>query len=82
MEISGLSANFPFLFQGMDRDTTEAKLSQAADRIDIHSPELLTDEEAEIVLSDTIGMIGADSAAALSVHSGLSANRVFALLGM
>ncbi len=41
---------------------------------------LLSDEEAETVLEDTIGILGSDSGAALNVHEGLDAARVAALL--
>lgn len=82
MEISGLGSNIPFMFQAGEKETMEAARQTRGDVVDIHSPELLSDEEAENVLNDTISMIGADSAAALSVHSGLSRSRVYALLGM
>ncbi|MCR5814260.1 MAG: hypothetical protein K6G15_07195 [Desulfovibrio sp.] len=42
----------------------------------------MTDEEVEGLMQETIQMIGSDSVNALSVHNGLDANRVFALLGM
>lgn len=80
MEISQIRSAFPFVFQGMEK--TEAAPRPAGDIVDVHAPELLADEEVEGVLNETISMIGNDSAAALSVHSGLTESRVFALLGL
>lgn len=80
MEISPIRSAFSFMFPNQEK--AEATLKQASDIIDIHSPELLADEDVEGVLNDTISMIGNDGAAALSVHSGLSESRVFALLGL
>ncbi len=70
------------MFPNQERENAEATLKQASDIVDIHAPELLADEDVEGVLNDTIGMIGSDGAAALSVHSGLTQSRVFALLGL
>ncbi|MCR4666055.1 MAG: hypothetical protein K5657_02040 [Desulfovibrio sp.] len=42
----------------------------------------MTDEEVEGLMEETIQMISDDSGSALSVHSGLDPNRVFALLGL
>ncbi|MDR3357627.1 MAG: hypothetical protein LBN96_01955 [Desulfovibrio sp.] len=39
-------------------------------------------EEAESVFNDTLNMITTDTVTALSAHSGLVPERVFALLGM
>lgn len=82
MEISQIRSAFPFMFPTQDRESTGETLKNAGDIVDIHAPELLADEDVEDVLNDTISMIGSDSAAALSVHSGLSQSRVFALLGL
>lgn len=82
MEISGIRSALPFMFGGNDGEAAKSVKNTISDRIDISAHNLLTDEEAESVLADTISMIGSDSAAALSVHSGLSENRVFALLGI
>lgn len=81
MEISGIRSTTPFAFQNFDKDNAAVK-RQEGDIVDVKQPELLSDEEAEVVLNDTISMIGSDAASALSVHSGLSENRVFALLGL
>lgn len=80
MEISQIRSSFPFMFPAQEKG--EGVIRQTGDIVDVHAPELLTDEEAEAVLNETIGMITSDSAAALSVHSGLSESRVFALLGL
>lgn len=82
MEISGIRSAFPFLFQNSEKGVNVDNINVSGDIVDIHAPEILSDEEAESVFSDTLSMIGADHAQALSVHSGLSENRVFALLGL
>lgn len=82
MEISQIRNAMPFLFQGAEKEEGQNALRSVGDTVDVHAPELLSDEEAEQVLNDTIAMIGQDSAAALSVHSGLTQSRVFALLGI
>lgn len=80
MEISQVTSAFPFLFPNQERG--ESQVKGTGDINDVRAPELLTDEEAEAVLNETVNMIGSDRAAALSVHSGLSESRVFALLGL
>lgn len=82
MEISQIRSAFSFMFPNQEKEKAEATLKQASDIIDIHAPDLLADEDVEGVLNETISMIGNDGAAALSVHSGLSESRVFALLGL
>lgn len=82
MEISQIRSAFPFMFPTQERESAEATLKKAGDLVDVHAPELIADEDVEGVLNETIGMIGNDGAAALSVHSGLSQSRVFALLGL
>ncbi|MBR3663664.1 MAG: hypothetical protein IKN64_03310 [Desulfovibrio sp.] len=52
------------------------------DIVNLSSLPEMTDEEVEGLMQETIQMIGNDSVSALSVHSGLDTNRVFALLGM
>ena len=42
----------------------------------------MSDAEVEGLMEETIQMISDDSVGALSVHSGLDPNRVFALLGL
>lgn len=81
MEISGIRSAFPFMFQVGEKEAAEKILQSAKDVVDVHAPELLADDEVDDVFADTISMIGQDNAAALSVHSGLSESRVFALLG-
>lgn len=80
MEISQIRSAFPFMFTGQEKG--EAPVKATGDINDVHAPQLLADEEVEDVLNETISMIGSDPAAALSVHSGLSESRVFALLGL
>lgn len=82
MEISQIRSALPFMFPGAEKDETAAASKTIGDTVDVHAPELLADEDVEGVLNETISMIGNDSAAALSVHSGLSESRVFALLGL
>lgn len=79
MEISGIRSAFPFMFPGNEKDAEIRH--EIGDTVDVHAPQLLADDEVEDVLNDTIAMIGNDSASALSVHSGLTESRVFALLG-
>ncbi len=82
MEISGIRSAFPFLFQNNEKGVNVDSINNPGDIVDIHAPELLSDEEAEVVYNDTLAMIGNDHAQALAAHSGLSENRVFALLGL
>lgn len=82
MEISGLRSTFPFMFPGSEKESSEIQTRNAGDINDVHMPQLLADDEVEGVMNDTISMIGQDGAAALSVHSGLTESRVFALLGL
>lgn len=81
MEISQIRSALPFMFPA-EKEMAEATPKALGDTVDIHGVDLIPDEEVENVLNETISMIGSDSAAALSVHSGLNASRVFALLGM
>lgn len=82
MEISQIRSSLPFLFPNAEKDNSDPVVKAVGDRVDIQGPNLIPDEEVEGVLNDTISMIGSDSAAALSVHSGLTESRVFALLGL
>lgn len=79
MEISGIRSSLPFVFPGIEKDNGHS--SVAGDINDVRQPQILSDEEAENVFQDTLGMIAKDAANALGVHSGLSESRVFALLG-
>lgn len=82
MEISGIRSVFPFLFQDSEKGVNVDKVNNSGDVVDIRGPQILADEEVEGVYNDTLNMIANDRAEALSVHSGLSESRVFALLGM
>lgn len=82
MEISQIRNAMPFMFPGAEKEETAQAPRSLGDTVDVHAPELLADEDVEDVLNETISMIGSDSAAALSVHSGLTQSRVFALLGL
>ena len=82
MEISQIRSAVPFLFPNAEKEAVEAAPKSMGDTVDIRGLDLIPDEEVDNVLSETISMIGSDSAAALSVHSGLSESRVFALLGL
>lgn len=81
MEISQIRSALPFMFPGQEKEEVAAPKA-TGDIIDVHAPQLLADEDVDSILNDTISMIGNDSAAALSVHSGLTQSRVFALLGL
>ena len=70
------------MFPNAEKDSHDAAMKTTGDKVDVRAPELIPDEEVENVLNETISMIGNDSAAALSVHSGLTESRVFALLGL
>lgn len=80
MEITQLNSSQPYLFPSPERGAQTAR--PQGDIVNVHAPQLLADDEVEGVLNETIGMIVNDSAAALSMHSGLSESRVFALLGL
>lgn len=80
MEISQIRSSMPFMFPTPEKES--APVRSTGDIVDIQAPQLLADDEVEGVLADTISMIGNDPATALSVHSGLSESRVFALLGL
>ena len=79
MEISGIRSTMPFMFQGTEKGASQKQAT--GDVVDIQQPQILSDEEAETVFNDTLSMIAHDAVNALSVHSGLSEDRVFALLG-
>lgn len=80
MEISQINSSQPFMFPASEKGIPTVK--NTGDIVDIHSPQILADDEVEGVLNETISMIANDNASALSVHSGLSESRVFALLGL
>lgn len=80
MEISGINSFMPFQFSKTEKDGQNGAVQQMADTVDIHSPQLLADDEVDGVLAESIGLIAGNPLEALSLHN-LSENRVFALLG-
>lgn len=72
----------PFNFQASGRGTVAENAQNLEDKVNLSGVQILADDEVEGVYNDTIGMIASDAANALSVHGGLSENRVFALLGI
>ena len=80
MEISGIRSSMPLMFPG--QDASAIRQEGIKDTVSLHNSQLLADDEVDGVLNDTMAMIGANRADALSVHSGLSESRVFALLGV
>ncbi len=50
------------------------------DVVHLRSPELMTDEEAQAVMTDVQGTIAESPLDALTVHQGLDLSRVMALL--
>lgn len=79
MEISGIQNTFSFLFPASDM--ADGAKRSSGDIVDVNAPAILSDDEVEGVFNETMELIGANPAAALSAHSGLSESRVFALLG-
>ena len=88
MDVSGINNQasvFPYLLNlNDDKDdrSGSAPMGGVQDMVDVHMPTLLSDDEVDDVMADTLQMIGDDPTGALSVHSGLNESRVFALLGM
>ena len=81
MEISGISSSIPCMFH--NREGAQAAREEGIkDTVNIQGNRLLADDEVDGVLKDTVAMIGANRADALSAHSGLNESRVFALLGV
>lgn len=68
---------FPF-----ENSNEVTRAVSSRDIVDVNELPDMSDEEVESLLQDTLRMIGDDSVNALSVHSGLDPNRVFALLGL
>ena len=76
---------FPYMLNlNDDKDdrSGSAPMGGLQDTVDIHMPALLSDDEVDDVMDETLQMIHDDPAGALSVHSGLNEARAFALLGM
>lgn len=88
MELSGINGQnqvFPYLLNlhdDKDDRSGSAPMGGVQDTVDIRMSALMSDEEAEEVMDETLQMIADDPAGALSVHSGLNESRVFALLGL
>lgn len=80
MEISQISSGQTFSFPTAERAPHAVR--NQGDVVDLHGAQLLADDEVEDVLNETMSMIASDSGSALTVHSGLSESRVFALLGL
>lgn len=77
MEISGIGSNISFFYPNKETSVKPA----TGDVVDIKSQEILSDEEADKVYNETLSMIANDPLSALTAHSGLSEDRVYALLG-
>ena len=83
MNVSGIENYIPFSFNMQDRDDPSGSAPAAmGDVINVSMPSLLSDEEAENVLAETMQMISQSPVDALGVHSGLTPERTFALLGL
>lgn len=82
MEISRINSANGFSFPMPEKDASVSSTASSQDVVDIRSMNLLSDDEVDGVLSDTISMISQDSVGALSVHGGLSASRVASLLSL
>ena len=82
MKISGITPTNTFAFPALEKDEAADQAATPHDVVSLNAPDLLSDDEVDGVLNDTISMIAQDSVGALSVHSGLSASRVASLLSM
>ena len=82
MKISGLNPTPAFAFPAMEKDESTAASVPSHDVVSLSSTNLLADDEVDGVLDDTMSMISQNPMDALSVHSGLSASRVAALLSL
>lgn len=82
MKISGLNPTPAFAFPSIEKDESTAASTPSRDVISLSAPNLLADDEVDGVLDDTMSMISQNPMDALSVHSGLSASRVAALLSL
>lgn len=82
MEVSGITVSPNYIFQLPETDDEGSAPAAMRDAVSFSSPYLLPDEEADMVLDDTINLIGADYTAAFAVHGGLNENRVHQLLGL
>lgn len=82
MEVSGITVSPNYIFRLPEMDDEGSAPAALRDAVSISHPYEFSDEEAEVLLDDTISMIGSDSATALSLHGGLTENRVYQLLGL
>ena len=82
MEVSGITVSPNYIFQLPETDDEGSAPAAMRDAVSFSSPYLLPDEEADMVLDDTINLIGADYMAAVAVHGGLNENRVHQLLDL
>ena len=82
MKISGLNPTPAFAFPSIEKDESTAVSTPSRDVVSLSAPNLQADDEVDGVLDDTMSMISQNPMDALSVHSGLSASRVAALLSL
>lgn len=82
MKISGINSANTFAFPTIEKEENTSATASSHDVVSLSAPDLLADDEVDGVLNDTMGMITQDPMSALSVHSGLSASRVAALLSL
>ena len=82
MNISGINSSNSFAFPSIEKEETASPTALSHDVVSLSAPNLLDDDEVDGVLNDTMGMISQNPMSALSVHGGLSASRVAALLSM
>ena len=82
MNISGINSSNSFAFPSIEKEESAAPTALSHDVVSLSSPILLADDEVDGVLDDTMSMISQNPMDALSVHSGLSASRVAALLSL
>ena len=91
MNISGINSSNSFAFPSIEKEETASPTALSHDVVSLSAPNLLADDEVDGVLADdevdgvladTMGMISQNPMGALSVHGGLSASRVAALLSM
>ena len=72
------------LFVNLNQDPSQnssARLSQSqGDVVNVSRPDLMTDEEAQEVMSEVQDTIGGNPLEAVTVHQGLDYSRVMALL--
>jgi len=82
MNISGINSSNSFAFPSIEKEETASPTALSHDVVSLSAPNLLADDEVDGVLEDTMSMISQNPMNALSVHGGLSANRVASLLSL